>query len=278
MRRSTKRSIAWFAGLAAGVQRKFGRWKWSLRAAELGHRDTSSSSHELPMESRAKVEPGSGKHGVFTHFPNDPNCDICLKTKITMASCRRRAGTVVPKAENFGDLTTADLKILSEGSESRNSHRYAVVVEDLATQWIQSCPCETKTSQETQKSLMKFLEPTRKPKVIYTDNSLNTWDYWESSAHSQGRDICGAVPIRSGQWMVDGFHAMLLRSAKYSRSLVWWKTPAPTLCKICAPPRKETWSVTKWKAGDGVRRKERSQRGQNRFWKEATVWRCKLKY
>ena len=54
---------------------------------ELGYRDTSSSAHELPMESRAKEEPGSGKHGVHTHFPEDPNCDICLKTKITRASC-----------------------------------------------------------------------------------------------------------------------------------------------------------------------------------------------
>ena len=36
------------------------------------NQDTSSSSHELPMESRAKVEPGSGKHGVYTHFPKDP--------------------------------------------------------------------------------------------------------------------------------------------------------------------------------------------------------------
>ena len=44
-------------------------------------RDTASSSHELPMESRAKVEPGSGKHSVCTHFPKDPNCDICLKNK-----------------------------------------------------------------------------------------------------------------------------------------------------------------------------------------------------
>ena len=34
--------------------------------------DTSSSSHELPMEPRAKVEPGSGKHSVFTHLPKDP--------------------------------------------------------------------------------------------------------------------------------------------------------------------------------------------------------------
>ena len=45
-----------------------------------GHRDTVISFHELPMESRAKVEPGSGKHSVKTHFPKEPNCDICLKT------------------------------------------------------------------------------------------------------------------------------------------------------------------------------------------------------
>ena len=138
---------------------------------DLGYRDTSSSSHELPMVSRAKSEPGSGKHSVYTLFPKDPNCDICFTTKITRASCRRRAGTVVPRAENFGDLITADHKILSDICESRNNHRYAVV-QDLATQWIQSYPCKTKTSQETQRSLQKFLEPTRKPKVIYTDKSL----------------------------------------------------------------------------------------------------------
>ena len=89
---------------------------------EQGNQDSSKSSHELPMEARAKVEPGSGKHSVQTHFPKDPNCDICLKTKITRASCRRRAGTVVPRAENFGDLITADHEILSEESESRDNH------------------------------------------------------------------------------------------------------------------------------------------------------------
>ena len=90
-------------------------------------RDTASSSHELPMEPRAKVEPGSGKHSVYTHFPKDPNCDICLKTKITRASCRRRAGTVVPRAGKIGDLITVDHKILSDNCESRNNHRHAVV-------------------------------------------------------------------------------------------------------------------------------------------------------
>ena len=71
---------------------------------------------------------------------------------------RRLIGGAVPRAENFGDLIAADHKVLSEGCESRDNHRYAVVVQDLATQWIQSYPCKTKTSQETQRRLQKFLE------------------------------------------------------------------------------------------------------------------------
>ena len=95
-----------------------------------------------------------------------------IARSVTRAPCRRRNGGAVPRAENFGDLITADHKVLSDNCESRNNHRYAVVVQDLATQWIQAYPCKTKTSQETQRSLQKFLEPDRKPKVIYTDNSM----------------------------------------------------------------------------------------------------------
>ena len=91
-------------------------------------------------------------HSVQTHFPKDRNCDICMRTNITRASCRRRANAVMLRADIFGDLITADHKVPSEESESRNSHRYAVVVQDLATQWYQSYPCKTKSSQETQKN------------------------------------------------------------------------------------------------------------------------------
>ena len=126
---------------------------WSMTVALTPKdRDSARSSHELPLESRANVETGSGKHSVYTHFPKDP---FCLKTKITS---RRRAGTDVLRADKFGDLITADHKILSEGIESRDTHRYAVVVQDWATKRLQSYPCKTKTYQETQKSPMKFLE------------------------------------------------------------------------------------------------------------------------
>ena len=107
------------------------------------------------MESRAKVEPGLGKHSIYAHFPKDPNCDICLKTKITRTSCRRRTGAVVPRAENFGDLIKADHKVLSENCESLNNHRYAVVVQDMATQWIQAYPCKKKKGHRKHKEACK---------------------------------------------------------------------------------------------------------------------------
>ena len=119
---------------------------------EQGSQDTSKSSHELPMEPRAEVEPGSHRHSIYTHFPKDRNCDICLRTKITRASCRRRAGTDVPKAENFGDLITADHKVLSEGCESRDNYRYAVVVQDLATQWLLSHPCKQQLFRKSRRA------------------------------------------------------------------------------------------------------------------------------
>ena len=157
--------------------------------------------------------------------------------KITKASCRRRAGTVVPRAENFSDVIAADHKILSEESESRNNHRYAVVVQDLATQWLQSYPCKTKTSHETQKSLMKFLEPTRQPKVIYTDNSKEfgksceelSWYHCTSTPHRSETNGTAERAVRrvkvllqSGldEKVVSGFHGMLLLSSKYSGSFV----------------------------------------------------------
>ena len=76
-------------------------------------------------------------------------------------------------------------------SEPTFKRREDLCKQDLATQWIQSYPCKTKTSQETQRSLQKFLEPDRNPKVIYTDKSLEfgkacedlSWNHCTSTPH-----------------------------------------------------------------------------------------------
>ena len=179
----------------------------------------ASSTHEVSLEPSTKRREDLGKHSVEIHFPKDRNGEICQRAKITRAPCRRRKGEAVPSADNFGDLITADYNVLSDNCESRNNHRYAVVVQDLATQWIQAYPCKNKTSQETQRSLQKFLEPERKPKVIYTGNSLEfgkacedlSWNHCSSTRHRsetngiaeravrrvKGRHLCCIVSIGS---------------------------------------------------------------------------------
>ena len=124
------------------------------------------------MELRAKVESDSGKHSIYVHVPKDKKCDICLKTKLIRASCRRLAGTVVPRAENVGDLITADHKKISVEDVNLET-----IIDTLSwyktwQQWTQSYPRKTITSQEIHKNLIKFLESTRNSNVIYTDNSL----------------------------------------------------------------------------------------------------------
>ena len=66
------------------------------------------------------------------------------------------------------------------------------MVQDLATQWMQSCPCTTKTSQETDRSLRKFLVPSEKPKIIKTGNSWSG-----NSCEDLSWNHCTSVPHRS---------------------------------------------------------------------------------
>ena len=148
---------------------------------------------------------------------------------MTRSSCRRRAGAVVPRAEHFGDLITADHK-----GESLNNHRHAVVVQDLATQWIESYPCKTQTSQDTQKSSQKFLEPTRKTKVIHTDNSLEcgksceelSWNHCTSTPH---RPETYGIAERAVRRVKEGTSAVLLQSGLGNE---WWADSVECYCYL----------------------------------------------
>ena len=77
----------------------------------------ASSSHEASLEPTTKRREDLGKHNVHTHFPKDRNCEICQRTTITRAPCRRRNGEAVLRAANFGDLITADDKVLSDNGD-----------------------------------------------------------------------------------------------------------------------------------------------------------------
>ena len=112
---------------------------------------------------------------------------------------------------------TADHKVLNEECEYRHNHRYSIVVQDLGTQWIQSYPCKTKTSQKTERSSRKLLEPKAKPKGIHTNNSLDfrkscedlSWNHRTSTPH---RSETTGIAERAVRRIREGTSAVLLQS------------------------------------------------------------------
>ena len=83
---------------------------------------------------------------------------------------------------------------------------------------------QNKNSQETQRSLQKFLEPDGKPKVIYTDNSLEfgkacvdlSWNLCTSTPH---RSETNGIAERAVRRVKEGTSAVLLQSGLNES---WW--------------------------------------------------------
>ena len=123
--------------------------------------------------------------------------------------------------KSFGDVITAEHKILNEGRESWNNHRYAVVVQVLVTQWN---PCQTKTSQETEKNLRKFLVSSQKPKVIHTNDSVefgkpceeSSWNHRTATPSQVQRQGIAERPVRRVQ---EETSVVLLQSGLNEK---WW--------------------------------------------------------
>ena len=124
-----------------------------------------------------------------------------------------------------------------DGRQSGSEH---FLTQDLATQWMQLYSCKSKTSQETEKSLRKFLEPSEKPKVIYIDKALEfgkscedlSWNHQTSTRH---RSETNGVVETAVRRVKEGTLAVLLPSgldgglvlwnaiANYEMSKTFWK-------------------------------------------------------
>ena len=108
------------------------------------------------------------------------------------------------------------------------------MIQDLATQWIQSYPCKTKTFQETEKSLQKFLEPRRKPKVVHTDNSPEFGKSceelsWNHCASTPRRSETNAIADRAVRRIKEGTSAVLFQSDLDEK---WWADSMECHCYL----------------------------------------------
>ena len=64
----------------------------------------------LPPSAHPHAKPASnkagGKHNLFTHFVEDPNCEVCRRRKVTRAPCRRTRDDKLPKELAYPPLCT----------------------------------------------------------------------------------------------------------------------------------------------------------------------------
>ena len=159
---------------------------------------------------------------------------ISLKTEIAKSvkgpklqgpPCRRRNGGAVPRAEKFGDLITADHKVLS--GQLRISKQSPVCGRGAGL----SHPMDSGISVQDQnftrnpEKLAKApLEPERKPKDIYTDNSMEfgkafedlSWNHCTSTPH---RSETNGIAERAVRRVKEGTSAVLLQSGLDGS---WW--------------------------------------------------------
>ena len=120
--------------------------------------------------------------------------------------------------QNFGDLITADHKVLSEGCEFRSNHRCAVVVQDLDAQKIQSCLCKIKTSQETERSLRSSSSEFGKACEDFF------WNHYMSTPH---RSETNGIALTAVRRIEEGTTAVLLQSGLDEK---WWADSMECYC------------------------------------------------
>ena len=174
---------------------------------------------------------------VFSmHFPKDPICDICLKTKIKSASCRRCTGTIVPRAEPFAQQITK-FSVKNVNRETiidmpwwYKTWQYSGYKHTHVQQKLPRRPRRTSWSSWSRRGNQKSstLDNSLEIRQVLWRNypGINVRQHHTDRKHmglpkepvrrvKEGTSA-GAVAIRSEWKLVGRFHGMLVLSAKYS--------------------------------------------------------------
>ena len=117
-----------------------------------------------------KVEAVSITH-LMTHYPKNPWCPDCMKSKCPRKHCRRMLERDLPEIKQFADLLTMDHIVAhSKRSMGVTGDKSALAIEDRATGYFEGYPLGTKGADNTGAALREFLG-TKKAKRAWTDGS-----------------------------------------------------------------------------------------------------------
>ena len=177
----------------------------------------------------------SARHNLFTHFPLDMNCEICKLVKLTRAACR--AGTVpeqdgLPPAQKFGDRLTADHKVLTDDQTARSGAKYALVIQDEYTKWIQAYATASKGHEGVVMAFRRFMPLNTQPSHVYVDSAQELLKAlrelkWNHDTPTPHRPETNGVIERAVRRVKEGTSATLLQSGLTE---VWWQEAMDCSC------------------------------------------------
>ena len=108
------------------------------------------------------------------------------------------------------------------------------MVQDLATPWVHFDPCKTKTSQETEKSSRKFLQPSESRKsftlTIHWNLAKSCEDLsWNHRSSTPDRSETNGIAETAVRRMKEGTSTALLQSGLDEK---WWAHSMECYCYL----------------------------------------------
>jgi hypothetical protein len=170
---------------------------------------------------------------MMTHVPKNPYCKACSRAKTVARPHRAHAPSdgVGPPPEEFGDEVTADY--LSVGPEELSWHgeRFALVMYDRATRWLQCFPKLSSSAEHTKEAFLSFMGhklvksfySDRAPEFRATARELG----WEFHSSVPGRPQSNGVAERAVRRVIEGTRVVLEQSGFPQK---WWSFAARHFC------------------------------------------------
>ena len=160
--------------MAARIQRKY----VDDRVPE--HRDShASSSHGLSLEPSRSAD--LGKHSVYTHFSKDRSCEMCQRTQNHKGPVQKthwQSRTSCGKFWRF-DYSRSQLQQITKFSVKVVNLETITDMQSWCKTWPPNGSSRTRAKQKLPRkrtgAWKSSWNPTRNPKVIYTDNSIGIW-------------------------------------------------------------------------------------------------------